>query len=213
MKKIMAVLLSVLLALSLVSCSGGGKDDGTDTTDTGNGTNTTDTGDTADTTGGDTGGDTTDGGSDIGGAEEGGNNGDNNEESNLDSELLSILDSVYDNSGVDEWPMFSDTEITKDNMEYYFGTTDFDFDKAIAREPLVSAIAHSVCVIRLNEGADVEDVKTKIKENVDPRKWICVGVEDENVHVENQGNIVILIMDNDYGTKLTDSFKALTDIG
>ena len=37
-------------------------------------------------------------------------------------------------------------------------------------------------------------VKTKIKETINPRKWICVGVEEEDVIVKNKGDLIILIM-------------------
>ena len=41
----------------------------------------------------------------------------------------------------------------------------------------------------------------KIKENVNPRKWICVGVEKEDVIVKNKGNLIILIMVKDETTR------------
>lgn len=58
------------------------------------------------------------------------------------------------------------------------------------------------------EGTDVAGVKTAIRENVDPNKWICVGVSENDVVVDNIGNLVILIM-SDESEALHDSFLAL----
>ena len=37
----------------------------------------------------------------------------------------------------------------------------------------------------------------KIKENVNPRKWICVGVEKEDVIIKNKGDLIIVIIIED----------------
>ena len=77
----------------------------------------------------------------------------------------------------------------------------------------MTARAHSVCLVRLEDGADVEKAKAEILENVNPRKWICVGVDPENVKVANIGNLVILVMDNDNAQDFIDSFLALEKQG
>lgn len=45
---------------------------------------------------------------------------------------------------------------------------------------MIISVPHSVVVIEMNEGADIEAAKQSIKENADGRKWVCVGVEDED---------------------------------
>ena len=101
------------------------------------------------------------------------------------------------------------TEVNDENKAYYFGTDDIEFKEALASEPMINAIAHSVVLVRLNEGQDAEEVKKTIKENVNPAKWVCVQVEEQNVHVESKGDLVILIMDNTKPDKLLENFKAL----
>ena len=59
---------------------------------------------------------------------------------------------------------------------------------------MMSSIAYSVVLVRMKDGANIEDAKTKIKENVNPRKWMCVEVPEEDVIVKNKGNLIILIM-------------------
>ena len=54
---------------------------------------------------------------------------------------------------------------------------------------------------------DIEDAKEKIKENANPRKWLCV--EAENVVVENNGDLIILIMSDSKTETLKTNFKKL----
>ena len=59
---------------------------------------------------------------------------------------------------------------------------------------MTGSIAHSVVLVRIKDAKNAEDVMTKIKENVNPRKWICVGVEEDEVIVKSKGDLIILIM-------------------
>ena len=76
---------------------------------------------------------------------------------------------------------------------------------------MMGSIAHSVVLVRTKDNADIEGIKTKIKEKIDPRKWVCVGVEKEDVTVLNKGNLVALIMVQDETTreKLITAFNNL----
>ncbi len=127
--------------------------------------------------------------------------------SNVEGSLEELLKKVYD--GVDlEKPDLQNTVITDENMEYYFGTKDIEYTEGLASEPLINAIPHSVCLIRLKNADDAEDVKARIKANADPNKWICVGVEDKDFIVDSIGDLVILIMAED-AEKYDESFLAL----
>ena len=48
---------------------------------------------------------------------------------------------------------------------------------------------------------------SKLKETVNPRKWLCVGVEE--VKVENIGDLVIVIMNDTHKETLTQNFNNL----
>ena len=122
--------------------------------------------------------------------------------SNIDGDLGDLMDKVYAEIPEDERPMMlQQVEVNADNIEYYFGTSDISYKEALASEPAIGSIAHSVVLIRVADDASVEDVKTKIKENVNPRKWVCVGVEAEDVIVKNRGNLIILILEDDQTTR------------
>ena len=123
--------------------------------------------------------------------------------------LEGIMKSIY--NGVElETPATAITNITADNVEYYLGLKTFDgIQEAIASEPMISSSAHSVCLVRVKDGTDIAQMMKDIKENVNPQKWICVGVEPENVMVANKGNLILLVMDNTNPQGIVDSFNAL----
>lgn len=127
----------------------------------------------------------------------------------LNGELKSIIEKIYTTSEV-QLPKTACTEVTKDNSKYYLGTDNIEFSKALASEPLMSSVAHSLVLLRVENASDIEKIKAEIKNNVDPRKWICVGVEQENVVVDNIDNLIILIMDKE-SDKLHKAFLSLAE--
>lgn len=139
------------------------------------------------------------------------------ENNNLEGSLESILDKIYETVDVDD--SYRDyienrlvtTEVTAENAGYFLGDEKIEFESAIASEPMMTSSAYSLCLVRVKEGADIEKIKSDIKENVDPRKWICVGVDPSNVIVDNIGDVVILIMNDDIGGSLHDAFLQLKE--
>ena len=129
-------------------------------------------------------------------------------EKNIEGKLEDIMNELY--AGVnEEMPMLAQTELNDENVEYFLGTSDVDYKEGLASEPMMSSIAHSVVLVRMNEGADIEAAKTKIKESVNPRKWICVEVSEDDVIVDSRGDMIILIMVNDYSKDFEKSFESL----
>lgn len=119
----------------------------------------------------------------------------------VEGKLSDIMDKVYSEVYIDvpedERPFletFDALDVAPDNLEYYIGTTDIDYESIYVTEPAMSSIAHSTVLIRMKDGADIEDAKTKIKDNVNPRKWLCVEVPEDEIIVKNKGNLIILIM-------------------
>ena len=129
---------------------------------------------------------------------------------NVEGSLEEIMTKVYANVADDEKPMgLANTEVTDENIEYYLGTSDIEYKEALASESMTGSIAHSVVLVRTKENADVEAIKTKIKENVNPRKWICVGVEEDEVIVKSKGDLIILIMTQTGKEKIEKGFDNL----
>lgn len=131
---------------------------------------------------------------------------------NIEGSLEEIMTRVYEDIPNDKRPMMlSNTEVNESNADYYLGIKGLEYKEALASESGVGSIPHSVVLLRVKDNADIEDIKTKIKENINPRKWICVGVEKDDVIVENKGNLIILILveDEENRQKLIDSFNNL----
>ena len=131
---------------------------------------------------------------------------------NIEGSLEDIMTKVYADIPENERPMMlMNTEVNDENIEYYLGTKDIEYEEALASESGIGSIAHSVVLVRIKENADVAEIKEKIKENVNPRKWICVGVEEDDVIVENKGDLIILIMveNENNREKIDNNFKSL----
>ena len=128
-------------------------------------------------------------------------------EENIELSMNEVVDKLY--VGLeDNMPMVGSTEITKDNMKSYIGIDNLDIKEGVASEALIGSIAHSVVVLRVSDKVDVEKAKNDIKENANPRKWICV--EAEKVIVKSKGDVIILIMsNNELAPKIESNFDNL----
>lgn len=129
----------------------------------------------------------------------------------IEGKLEDLMTKVYSDISEEDLPMMlQNIELTEEDIEYYIGTKDIKWKEAIASESGIGSIAHSVVLIRMEEDAtekDIEDAKEKIKENANPRKWLCV--EAENVLVESNGDLIILIMSDSKAETLKTNFKKL----
>lgn len=132
-----------------------------------------------------------------------------NKEKNLTRSLKDIMKEVYSGIPSDELPAMAEVEVTKENQEYYLGKISFDYEEALASEPLMSSIAHSVVLVRVKDTKDIDAKVAEIKEKVNPRKWVCVEVEEQNVVVVNNGNVIMLAMENELAAKFKENFLNL----
>lgn len=118
-----------------------------------------------------------------------------------------LLDKIY--AGYTDEIALGRTVIDSENVEYYLGTSDIEFEEAVASEPMMTSIAHSVVLLKVKDGANKQDIMTKIKNNVNPNKWICVGVDPSNVRVHENGNLILLVMTDEKPDLLVDNFMKL----
>jgi len=132
-----------------------------------------------------------------------------NPEKEINGTLEEIMEKVYGNIPEEELPMMlGNIELTSENVEGFIGTADVKYTEAIASESMTGSIAHSVVLLRLENESNAAEVVKTIKDNVNPRKWICV--EASKVVVESKGNLVILIMSSDeLAPKLEKNFNNL----
>ncbi|MBQ2909849.1 MAG: hypothetical protein IJE53_03510 [Bacilli bacterium] len=131
---------------------------------------------------------------------------------NIEGSLEDIMTKLYAEIPEDQRPMMlMNTEVTDENVEYFLGSKDIEFEEALASEPGIGSIAHSVVLVRVKDNANIEAIEEKIENSINPRKWVCVGVEEDDVIVEDKGNLIALIMIEDETTreKIEDAFEKL----
>ena len=137
-------------------------------------------------------------------------------EEKLDGSLEDILKEIYEKGEYSDdfkeymIPELIVKEINNENVTYFLGT-EVDFEEAIASESTWSTSAYSVCLVRVKEDVDIEQAKKDILDNVNPFKWICVGVDKEKIIVDHIGDVIILIMSNNEGEAIHDAFLSLKD--
>jgi len=135
-----------------------------------------------------------------------------NEIKNVEGTLEDVMAKLYEGIAEENLPMgLTNMEVNAENIEGFLGTSDIEYKEAVASESMVGSIAHSVVLVRANDANDVQDIEKAIKENVNPRKWICVGVEEENVIIDSKGDLVILILIDNEATRtaIDNNFKGL----
>lgn len=134
--------------------------------------------------------------------------GQEQEKKELTGSLEDIMKSLYKDTEVNA-EMLQNTVLTDENSSYFSGLEKLNGAEGLASEMMINVAAHSVVLLRVKDGANVEAIKAEIKEKVDPRKWICVGVEREKLIVDNIGNTIILIIDNNISEKIHENFLEL----
>lgn len=122
--------------------------------------------------------------------------------------LTQLMDRLY--AGVSaEMPMVGNTVIDSSNSSYYLGISFDRVEEGLASEAMIGSIAHSICLVRVKDGVDAQQVATDIRQNVNSYKWVCVGVEPEQVRTLVRGRLVALIMTNSAPDQFAASFQAL----
>lgn len=123
--------------------------------------------------------------------------------------LSEILDKLYEGIPADEMPMMTEyVEANSDNEYWYLGTKGLEFEEALAVEPMIGSIAHSVVLVKVGDESKVEAVENEIKENIDTRKWVCVGIEKDQLIIEHRGDIILVVIDDlGIGNTIKENFE------
>lgn len=108
-----------------------------------------------------------------------------------DEPLSALMEQLY--AGITDAPATADVELNADNFEYYAFADYREGYEGLASEAMISAIAHSVVLVRADEGA--EELAAQIEANANPAKWICVSAE--KTIVRRRGNLIMLVMSSE----------------
>ena len=132
-------------------------------------------------------------------------------------EMQNMLNTIY-SSGKVELPKLETSVIdVNDQIQVtsYTGLkSNENVEELVVSEPLMNAQAYSLAIIKVNEKADVEQIKQEIRDNIDMRKWICVSAE--KLYITNYENIIFLVMSSEEWAKpVYEEFKNFVenDIG
>lgn len=129
----------------------------------------------------------------------------------IEGKLDDLMKKLYEGIAEDQKPMMlTTTKLTKENQVGYIGEADIKYEEAVASESMTGSIAHSIVLIRMKEDAsekELDEAVKQLEEKIDPRKWICVGVE--KVHVERKGDLIVAVLDDETGDTILNNFKNL----
>lgn len=105
------------------------------------------------------------------------------------TKLMDMMDKLVD--GVTDGMSVS-TEVIPADMEEYYAIPDVDGVYAVVNAPMMSSIAYEVVLVEVPEGTDAEAVADQMRENLNPTKWVCV--EAEETWVKTSGQYVVSVM-------------------
>lgn len=125
------------------------------------------------------------------------------------SQMKEMFKSIYSKLG-DELPSLETTEIDVSDaatVKAYTGLqSNENVETLVVSEPLMSSQAYSAVAVRVKAGANVENMKQEMLDNINMAKWICVSAS--NLYITNSGNTIFMVMaDNDWAKPVYDGFK------
>lgn len=81
-----------------------------------------------------------------------------------------------------------------------------NIEKIVVSEPLMTSQAYSAVTVKVKSGANIEQVKQEMLENINMSKWICVSAE--KLYMTNNGNTIFMVMATENWAKpVYDEFK------
>ena len=70
----------------------------------------------------------------------------------------------------------------------------------------MSSQAYSAVTVKVKSGANIEEIKKEMLENINMSKWICVSAE--KMYITNNGNTIFMVMSNeDWANPVYNEFK------
>lgn len=134
-----------------------------------------------------------------------------NKITHVEGNMEDLMSKVYEGFEQQDLPMMlGNIELTEENKTAYIGEADIKYEEALASESGIGSIAHSVVLIRMGKDVteeQIESAKKELKEKVNPRKWICVEVEE--VKVESNGDLILVVLNDKIGDTLIENFKKI----
>lgn len=125
------------------------------------------------------------------------------------SQMKEMFKSIYNKLG-DELPDLETQKIDVSDasmVKAYTGLqSNENVETIVVSEPSMSSQAFSAVAVKVKAGANVENMKQEMLDNIDMAKWICVSAS--NLYITNSGNTIFMVMsDEDWAKPVYDAFK------
>lgn len=125
-------------------------------------------------------------------------------------DMQALVDDIYANIQIELPGMMTQVvDVTdQDMVTMMTGLTNSEgIEQIVVSEPMMTSQAYSFVLVKTKEGANVDEMKKSMLDNIDVRKWICVSAE--KVYVTNYNDIICLVMSSEDRAKpVYEQFKA-----
>ncbi|MFC2038203.1 hypothetical protein ACFLUG_00320 [Chloroflexota bacterium] len=121
-----------------------------------------------------------------------------------------IADKIFTQAEVEPFGMSQ--AISDENIEFFLGSLDYpEFADSMVVTPMINLDTRSLYIIKASNMGDVEAIKAKLDENIDPNKLICVTFSMEDVVIDSRGDIIFMTINSkpEQKTALAEAFKAI----
>ncbi|MFC1958705.1 hypothetical protein ACFLV6_02175 [Chloroflexota bacterium] len=122
-----------------------------------------------------------------------------------------IADKIFTQAEVEPFGMSQTLEKDED-IEFLLGSTDYPkFADSIVVLPMISIDTRVLYVIKAANKGDVETIKSKLEENIDPDRLICVTFSLEDVVIESRGDVVFMTINSkpEQRNALVEAFRTI----
>ena len=118
------------------------------------------------------------------------------------SQMKEMFKSIYNKLG-DELPNLETQKIDVSDasmVKAYTGLqSNENVETIVVSEPSMSAQAYSAVAVKVKAGANIENMKQEMLDNIDMAKWICVSAS--NLYITNSGNTIFMVMSDEVWAK------------
>lgn len=135
------------------------------------------------------------------------------------SELETMLQTVADTTeySSEEYKEFVELncqayELPAEMEEYNLGSTELVYSRAVMFEPMMSSQAFSLAMFTTETAQEATTLAETLPTTVNPAKWVCVSVEEDDIIAVANGNLVFLVMAED-AQNFVDAFDAMVNEG
>ena len=107
-------------------------------------------------------------------------------------DLYALAETLYNGIDRENMPMVGTMELTEENFEYSAFVPYKSTYLAVESMPMMGSQPHSVVIVKTQSEAEAKALAEEMKNNANPRKWICV--QAKAVKSAYKGNLAILVM-------------------